>query len=237
MKSLKDQRKKEENKFMKRILTHKDFVTEKIFQDQYADTINLKPGDVIYALEDFTEKDLDYSKMSKTKVGQIKQLNARNMLKTYDAGFAGADYRWDSAKKGDVLAVVLSSGDLAFKSNWSSNIKDRDDTIQIAYNILFNEGKIGIREYDKDNDDERKMVFNYNLNITYRNKLIVDFNHKLDFKATHTDFDYDLETDELIIKNGYSIYTGIHVTKKVRNASKIENDFSVKGKGKQINSI
>jgi hypothetical protein len=147
---------------MKRILTHKDFVNEKIFQDQYKDTINLKPGDVIYAKEDFTNDDIDYSKMSKSKLGQIKQLNGRNMMKS------GEDFRtdtlntgsWNRAKKGDVLAVVLTSGALAFKSDWSSNINDKDDAIQIAYNILFNEGKIGTRPYDEENVEERKWCLN-----------------------------------------------------------------------------
>jgi len=219
---------------MKRILTHKDFVNEKIFQDQYEDTINLKPGDVIYAKENFTNDDIDYSKMSKSKLGQIKQLNARNMMKgaeDYRTYNDTIDYNWDEAKKGDVLAVVMTSGNLAFKSNWSSNIKDRDDTIQIAYNILFNEGKIGIREYDKDNDEERKIVFKNNLRWTYREEWIVYLDKKIEFKSNYESYRYDMKTDDLIIKIGYETGSGKSTHMRVKNAS--EKEF-INNTGKEL---
>jgi len=217
---------------MKRILTHKDFVNEKIFQDQYEDTINLKPGDVIYAKENFTNDDIDYSKMSKSKLGQIKQLNARNMMK------GAEDYRtdsntgsWNRAKKDDVLAVVLSSGKLAFKSDWSSKINDKDDAIQIAYNILFNEGKIGIREYDKDNDEERKIVFKNNLRWTYREEWIVYLDKKIEFKSNYESYRYDMKTDDLIIKIGYETGSGKSTHMRVKNAS--EKEF-INNTGKEL---
>jgi hypothetical protein len=81
------------------------------------------------------------------------------------------------------------------------------------------------------------MVFKYNLRWTYNHKWIVYFNDKVDFKAEHMNFEYDLETDDLIIKNGYDSRSGKSTHVRVKNASKIENDFSVNGKGKQLNSI
>ena len=216
---------------MKNIKGYDSFVNESLFKDQVEIKLDLKPGDVLIAIEDLDfNKDVDYARFADSFMGKIKQFNTRNMAK------GGERSDWGVAKKGDVLAIVMSNGELSFPGGWSSNIKNiKTDYILIAYNILFNDGKIKIEKYDKNDDFQRKLVFKYNLYRWVSKDIIVkDLNIEVDnkFEECYWDFDKDI----LYIYNGWDIESGRGgIKQKIINAS--TRDDIVNEKGKKLNEI
>jgi len=189
-------------------------MNEKIFQDQYDFNLNLKPGDVIYAKEDISMNAVDFAKMSKSKIGKISKLNLYNMWTKDGWGSRYNEYAGLNGRKDDVLAVVLSNGQVIFKNEQSCNIKDgKDDTILKAYNILLQENKIGIRDYNINNNEERKMVFEKNLNwgaskwFSKNSSKWVQY-IDIEFDSNENSYHYDFDSDTLIITDAYDIKTG-----------------------------
>ncbi len=222
---------------MEYIKSFDEFVNESLISKQIPFILKLKPGDVIYAKEDYNHGDIDYSRMSKNFVGKITQLNARNM---YKGGFSGGTIDWSIAKKDDVIGIVLSDGEIAFQGGWSCNIKDsnKSDYILDGLNILYTDDKIDIRKYNKKSDEERSMVFNSNLyygSLYQRGtKEVTIKDMDIEFDAsTSANFGYDRSSDELIVKNGFSISTGEGgKILKIKNAS--SND-DIKRGNKSLN--
>jgi hypothetical protein len=216
-------------------------MNEKIFQDQYDFNLNLKPGDVIYAKEDISVNAVDFAKMSKSKIGKISKLNLYNMWTKDGWGSKYNEYAGLNGKKDDVLAVVLSNGQVIFKNEQSCNIKDgKDDTILKAYNILLQENKIGIRDYNINNNEERKMVFEKNLNwgaskwFSKNSSKWVQY-IDIEFDSSENSYNYDFNSDTLIITDAYDIKTGKGNKKqRIHRASK---NPDITRDGKHLNKI
>ena len=220
---------------MKTMKNYEQFINEnlneQLIKNQVPIKLNLNPGDVIIANEDFDFNiDVDYARFSKSFIGKIKQLNTRNMSK------GGERSDWGIAKKGDVLAVVMSNGDLSFRSGWSSNIKDmKSDYILLAYNILYNDNKLSVREYNKNNEFERKLVFKYN-RYSWISKTIIVTDLNIEFDTGHRDYSWNFNDDILYIENGFDTETGKGgIKQKLKNASM--NDNIINQDGKKLNEI
>lgn len=188
-----------------------EFINESILSQQIPIILSLKPGDVIYVTDDYTDADIDFSRMSKTVLGKLKQLNTRNMLKTGDLR-----EDWAIGRKDEVKAVVMSNGMLSFQGAWSANIQDinKQDFILNGFNILYTDGKINIRKYNKKHFDERLLVFKENLyyggyNWYGGDKFVKIQSLDIEFDSTvNNSYTYNKESDTLIINNGFSIQTG-----------------------------
>ena len=206
-----------------RIPSLDEFINESILSQQIPIILNLKPGDVIYVTDDYTDADIDFSRMSKTVLGKLKQLNTRNMLKTGDLR-----EDWAIGRKDEVKAVVMSNGKLSFQGGWSANIQDinKQDFILNGFNILYTDGKINIRKYNKKHFEERLLVFKENLyhggynwyggdNFVKIQSLDIEFD-----STVNNSYTYNKESDTLIINNGFSIQTGEgSKILKIKNAS------------------
>lgn len=205
------------------IKKYSSFLNEKLFKDQYDYTLNLKIGSVIYAKEDFNlKKDVDFSKLSFSKIGEISSLNFRNWLK---GGYDYSEKDWYLANKGDILAVVLKNGSLSFtKKGWVSNINDKDDYILLSYNILYKDNKIGLKDFDKSVDAERKIVFYGNLNYILKNKMLITEDERYNISFEKYDCDYSIDNDILYVKNAFDLDTGRGGFKyRIQNASKLDS--------------
>lgn len=210
-----------------------EFVNEALLAKQIPYILKLKPGDVIFAKESFNIKnDVNFARMSDSFIGKIKMLNSRNMLKDDRSD-------WGVAEKGDVVSVVLSTGEMAFKGGWSCNIKDKQqDYILTALNILMTDDKIDVRSYNKNNDEERLMVFKNNLFYGQYNgygPIVNVLSSNIEFSTQEEkSYKYNKVTDELIIYKGFDIETGGGgKIMKIKDASK--NDSIEFKDGKLLN--
>lgn len=224
-----------------RIPTFDEFVNEGLFQEQIPYVLNTKlhPGDVLVAAEDFSPDDIDFAKMSKSKIGRISKLNVQNWYKTDDSFGSPEESRKNffTKKKGELIGVVLSNKDITNSGFFSLNIDD-PSSMEHALNILYTEGKISVEKYNKNNNEQRIQVFNANLRgISWynKNKYVIDLGRGIEFEPIQPNYSYTRKQDELIITNGFDTKTGQGVPKQlIKNASK---DDKLVVDGRPLNEV
>lgn len=205
-------------------------VNEKMFKEQIPWILELKPGDVIYAKEDYNEKDIDYARMSKSKIGKISKLNTINWIKhdKYPDDYTGKYLDYTNANKGDLIAIVLGDGEIRTSGGFVSNIKriGKEDMMLITFNILLTNDKIEIKQYDIGNDEERKIFFQHNLNKPFNYK---EYEIPLYNKKGYINFNYDKSSDILTVDEVYNKDGEQVASLRLKNASK-NKDLTRDGK-------
>jgi hypothetical protein len=214
-----------------RIPSFEDFeVNEGLFKDQVPMTITnkLKPGSVIYASTNIKPADVDYARMSDSKIGRVTKLNTSNWYKNEGGFSTDSPDSFYTRKGGELIGVIMSDGCLT-NTNFSIDIHE-DSPMLRGLNLLFHDNKIEIGTYDKHDEAERKSVFKYNFYNTFRGKDIVIKDLNIEFESNSKDAGYMSDKDLLTLEKPYDVLTGEQKPgQKIKNASK-RDDITCGGK-------